>query len=71
MLLIPIPRWFIIIIIVAIVLGIIPLLLAGWLVEGGIDTIKGKIVFFLALIAEIILIFFLFDFNIGTGNKQK
>jgi len=69
MLLIPIPRWFIIIIIIAIVLGIVPLLLVGWFIEGGIDTIKGKIVFVLALTAEVILIFFLFDR--GTKNKQK
>ncbi len=61
MILIPVPSWFIKLVIAAFILGAVPLLLAEWLVEGGIDTLMGKIVFVLGITIEVTLIFFLVD----------
>jgi len=65
MILIPVPIWLIFYIIAACILGIIPALLAGWLVEGGIDVLMGKVIFVIGMAIEVFLILFLF------GKKRR
>jgi len=67
MLLVPVPRWLIILIIVAFILGIVPLIL----VEGGVDSLMGEILFVLEMAVEVVLILFLVDRMARNKHNRK
>jgi len=67
MLLVPVPRWLIILIIVAFILGIVPLIL----VEGGVDSLMGEISFVLEMAVEVVLILFLVDRMARNKHNRK
>lgn len=67
MLLVPVPRWLIILIIVAFILGIVPLIL----VEGGVDSLMGEILFVLEMAVEVVLIVFLVDRMARNKHNRK
>lgn len=69
MLLVPVPRCLIILIIAAFILGIVPFILVERFVEGGVDSLMGKILFVLEMAVEVILIVFLVDRM--ARNKQN